>query len=77
MADLSQTILGDLEGQNIDISHLGIEIRKMKGLFKKKKLLDVFGAVRSDKEKKTVLDTAARHAGELYNLEDNIKVRPH
>ena len=74
MADLSETILSDLSGQNIDTSHLGVEVRRAKGLFNRRQLLDVFGAVRSETEKRAVLRVATRHAGDDYEVEDNVVV---
>ncbi len=76
MADVSETILSDLSGQNIDTSHLGVEIRRAKGLFNRRQLLDVFGAVRSESEKQAVLRVATRHAGDDYDVEDNVVVHP-
>lgn len=74
MSDLSQTILSDLSGQNIDTSHLGVEVRRARGLLRRRQLLDVFGAVRSETEKQAVLRVATRHAGDVYEVEDNVVV---
>ncbi len=74
MAEVSEIILSDLTGQNIDTSHLGIEVRRAKGVFNRRQLLDVFGAVRSEAQKQAVLQVATHHAGDDYDVEDNVVV---
>ena len=74
MAEVSQIILSDLSGQNIDTSHLGVEIRRARGFFNRRQLLDVFGTVRSETDRQAVLRVATRHAGDDYDVEDNVVV---
>ena len=55
---------------------LGVEVKRAKGLFNRRKVLDVFGAVRSEADKQAVIRVAARHTGDNYDLEDNLNVHP-
>ena len=79
MATLEQTILSDIEDSGIDASDLGVEIRRGKGLLNRRKVLEVFGVVRSEPDHQAVLRAAQHHAGEEYEFKDSVKVhaRPH
>lgn len=74
MATLEQTILSDIEDSGIDASDLGVEIRRGKGLLNRRKVLEVFGVVRSDHDHRAVLRMAKHHAGEQYEFKDTVKV---
>ncbi len=75
MATLDRIILSELETSGIDVSDLGVEIRRGKGLLNRRKVLEVFGVVRSEADYQAVVRAAARHAGEHYDLNDAVKVR--
>ncbi|MDD9985260.1 MAG: hypothetical protein OXQ31_03185 [Spirochaetaceae bacterium] len=74
MATLDQTILSDIEDSGIDASDLGVEIRRGKGLLNRRKVLEVFGVVRSEPDHQAVLRMAQHHAGTEYELKDSVKV---
>ena len=59
MADISENILSEIEGSGIDASDLGVEIRRGKGLFNRRKVLNVFGAVHSEPDHQSVLRGSA------------------
>lgn len=74
MATLEQIILSDVEDSGIDASDLGVEIRRGKGLLNRRKVLEVFGVVRSEPDHQAVLRMAQHHAGQEYEFKDSVKV---
>ena len=78
MAEISEIILSEIEGSGIDASDLGVEIQRAKGLFSfnRRKVLNVFGAVRSEPDHHAVLRVVERHAGDNYDVTDSVAVRP-
>ena len=74
MATLEQTILSDIEDSGIDASDLGVEIRRGKGFLNRRKVLEVFGVVRSEPDHQAAVRTAQHHAGTRYEFKDSIKV---
>ena len=76
MAELTEIILSEIGDGGIDATDLGVEIRKGKGLFNRRKVLDVFGAVRTQPDHTAVLRVVNRHAGDTYDVTDSLAVRP-
>ena len=74
MATLDQIILSDIETSGIDASDLGVEIRRGKGLLNRRKVLELFGVVRSEPDHQAVVRVAEHHTGEEYELKDSVKV---
>ena len=74
MATLEQTILSDIEDSGIDASDLGVEIRRGKGILNRRKVLEVFGVVRSEPDHQAVLRMAQPHAGTESEFKDSVKV---
>ena len=74
MATLERIILSELETSGIDVSDLGVEIRRGKGLLNRRKVLEVFGVVRSEADHRAVVRVAQHHTGEEYELKDSVKV---
>lgn len=75
MAELNQIIMSEVEASGIDASDLGIEIKKAKGLFNRRKVLEVFGVVRTEADHQAVLRVASRHAGDNYDVGDSVTVK--
>ena len=76
MAEISEIILSEIEGSGIDASDLGVEIKRAKGLFNRRKILNVFGAVHSEPDHQAVLRVVRRHAGDNFDVTDSVAVHP-
>ena len=76
MAEISEIILSEIEGSGIDASDLGVEIQRGKGLFNRRKVLNVFGAVHTEPDHQAVLRVVQRHAGDNYDVTDSVAVHP-
>ena len=76
MAEISEIILSEIEGSGIDASDLGVEIQRGKGFFNRRKVLNVFGGVRSEPDHHAVLRVVERHAGDNYDVTDSVAVHP-
>ena len=74
MATLDQIILSDIETSGIDASDVGVEIHRGKGLLNRRKVLELFGVVRSEPDHRAVVRVAEHHTGEEYELKDSVKV---
>lgn len=73
MSDINRQILSELEAENIDVSALGVEVKKGKGFLKRgRKILEIFGSVANKHDKDAVMRVAARHAGDNYDVTDNL-----
>ena len=75
MEDVTAGIMNEIERTDPDFiaRDVGIEISP-KGIFEKKKHLRLFGVVHSEKEKSLVLKVARSHAGDSYDVVDELRV---
>ena len=75
MEDVTAVIMDEVErtDPNFIARDVGIEVSP-KGLFEKKKHLRVFGVVHSMEEKNLVLKVAQSHAGDSYDVVDELRV---
>ena len=73
MADLERIIMDDIESYGVKATDIGIEV-KTKGVFKKKRYLNVFGAVGSEDDKATVDRVVKKYSGDTYEVIDELKV---
>jgi hypothetical protein len=76
MAELAENIISEIVDGGLDATDLGVEIRKGKGLFNRRKVVDVFGAVRTQPDHDAVLRVVERHAGDNFDVTDSLAVRP-
>jgi hypothetical protein len=73
MSDLSRIILEDIRSYE-NTPDVGVEIAKGKGLFNRRKVIRVFGAVRSEAVKEKVSEIVEKHAGDRYDVENQVRV---
>jgi hypothetical protein len=75
MGDVTAEIMNEVERTDPDFipRDVGIEVYP-KRLFETKKRLRVFGVVHSEKEKSLVLKVAQSHAGDSYDVVDELRV---
>lgn len=76
MAELSTTILEEIRIYE-NTPDLGVEITKGKGLFKRRKVIHVFGAVSSEITKDKITDIVTKHAGDRYDVSNEVRVKQH
>jgi hypothetical protein len=75
MEDITAAIMNEIERSDPQFiaRDVGIEVYP-KALFEKKKHLRVFGVVHSEEEKNLVLRVAQDHAGNSYDIVDELRV---
>jgi osmotically-inducible protein OsmY len=74
MSDVQRTIMRDLE-DDVTISSKEIVVEVQGGFLKKRKTLRLHGTARSEAEKRKILEIASHHAGDGYELKDDIEVK--
>lgn len=75
MEDVTAAILNEVEKSDPDFiaRDVGIEVLP-RGLFERRKRLRLFGVVHSEREKNLVLTAARGHAGDAYEVVDELRV---
>ncbi len=76
MTDISRVLLDEIHTYE-NTPDVGVEVTKGKGLFNRRKVIHVFGAVSSDIVKQKVDQIVHRHAGEAYDVSNELRVRVH
>ena len=74
MSDLSQVLLDEIRSYE-NTPDVGVEITKGKGFLNRRKVIHVFGVVRSEDTKHKVDDLVMRHAGDRYDVSNELRVR--
>lgn len=74
MAEIERTIMRELEDDGTIVAKdVGVEV--VGGVFRKRKTLRLYGTVRSEAEKRKVAQVAAHHAGDRFDLKDDLAVK--
>jgi hypothetical protein len=75
MEEITAAIMNEIERSDPEFiaRDVGIEVAA-KGLFERRRRLRVFGVVHSQAEKDIVMKVAQRHAGDSYDVIDELKV---
>ena len=76
MSDVERFIMADLENEpGVDAGKIGLEIKRGKGLFNRRKVLHVFGTVDSEDAKQRIQRIAEKQVGDRYDLSNDLKVK--
>lgn len=76
MTDISRVLLDEIHTYE-NTPDVGVEVTKGKGLFNRRKVIHVFGAVSSDAVKQKVGQIVQKHAGGIYDVSNELRVRMH
>ncbi len=76
MADIARVLLDEIRTYE-NTPDVGVEVTKGKGLFNRRKVIHVFGAVRSDNIKQKIGEIAAKHAGDSFDVANELRVKAH
>jgi len=76
MTDISRVLLDEIHTYE-NTPDVGVEVTKGKGLFNRRKVIHVFGAVSSDAVKQKVGQIVQKHAGDIYDVSNELRVRMH
>ncbi len=75
MPDIVQTILSNIEDDpTLKVRKLDVRLVKGKGLFNRRKVVQVTGEVDSEQSKTKVIQIAQRWAGDNYDVVNKISV---
>jgi hypothetical protein len=74
MSDIQRMIMRDIE-DDVTISSKEIVVEVQGGFLKKRKALRLHGSARSEADKRKILGIASHHAGDGYELIDNIEIK--
>lgn len=74
MSQLSDVILDEVRSYEVT-PDIGVEIRKGKGLFNRRKVIHVFGTVRSEDVRNKIAEIAEKHAGDRFDTAIEVKVK--
>ncbi len=75
MAEITSMIMREIE-QDGSIAARGIKLEVVsKGLFRRRKTLRLFGSVGSEREKVKAARIAQHHAGDQYDLVNDLEVK--
>lgn len=76
MSDVQKFIMADLENEvEIDAAKIGVEVRRGKGLFNRRKVVHLFGHVRSEEAKERVAKVAERQIGDRFDLSNDLLIK--
>ena len=76
MADIARVLLDEIHTYE-NTPDIGVEVTKGKGLFNKRKVIHVFGAVSSDLVKQKIGEITKKHAGEMFDVSNEVRVKAH
>jgi len=74
MADIARVLLDEIRTYE-NTPDVGVEVTKGKGLFNRRKVIHVFGAVSSDIVKQKIGDIAQKHAGDVFDVANELRVK--
>ena len=76
MPDVVQTILSNIEDDPIiKVKRLDVRIIRGKGLFNRRKIIEIRGTADTDKTKGKIGEIAARWGGENFDIANEITVQ--
>ena len=76
MADIARVLLDEIHSYE-NTPDIGVEVTKGKGLFNKRKVIHVFGAVSSDLVKQKISEITKKHAGDAFDVSNEVRVKAH
>ena len=74
MTDIGAVLLDEIRTYE-NTPDIGVEITKGKGLFNRRKVIHVFGAVSSEVVKKKVDEITRKHAGDAFDVSNELRVK--
>jgi hypothetical protein len=74
MSDIARVLLDEIRTYE-NTPDVGVEVTKGKGLFNRRKVIHVFGAVRSDTVKQKIGEIATKHAGDAFDVANELRVK--
>jgi osmotically-inducible protein OsmY len=74
MSDIQRMITRDLE-DDVTLSVKDVVVEVQGGFLKKRKTLRLHGSVRSEAEKRKIHQVAMHHAGDAFEVVDEIEVK--
>ncbi len=76
MADIARVLLDEIHTYE-NTPDVGVEVTKGKGLFNRRKVIHVFGAVSSDVVKQKIGEIVHKHAGDSFDVANELRVKVH
>jgi hypothetical protein len=76
MTDISRVLLDEIRTYE-NTPDVGVEITKGKGLFSRRKVIHVFGAVSSETVKAKINELVQKHAGDAFDISNELRVKLH
>jgi hypothetical protein len=76
MTDISRVLLDEIRTYE-NTPDVGVEITKGKGLFARRQVIHVFGAVRSETVKAKIGELVQKHAGDSFDISNELRVKLH
>lgn len=76
MTDIARVLLDEIRSYE-NTPDVGVEVTKGKGLFNKRKVIHVFGAVSSELVKQKVGEITQKHAGAGFDVSNELRVKGH
>ncbi len=76
MTDIARVLLDEIHTYE-NTPDIGVEVTKGKGLFNRRKVIHVFGAVSSESIKQKIGEIAQKHAGDAYDVSNEVRVKAH
>ncbi len=74
MSDITRVLLDEIRTYE-NTPDVGVEVTKGKGLFNRRKVIHVFGAVSSDIVKEKIGSIAQKHAGAAFDVSNELRVK--
>jgi hypothetical protein len=71
---MSKVILEDIRSYE-NTPDIGVEITRGRGLFNRRKVIHVFGAVSHTEIKDKIDEIVAKHAGDRFDVSNEVRVR--
>jgi hypothetical protein len=74
MADIARVLLDEIRTYE-NTPDVGVEVTKGKGLFNRRKVIHVFGAVSTVTVKQKIGEIAQKHAGDTFDVANELRVK--
>ena len=74
MSEISREILDEIRTYE-NTPDIGVEITKAKGLFNRRKVIHVFGAVRTTDVRDKIQEITEKHAGDRFDVSNEVRVK--
>jgi hypothetical protein len=76
MTDIARVLLDEIHTYETT-PDIGVEVTKGKGLFNRRKVIHVFGAVSSESVKQKIEEITKKHAGDAFDVSNEVRVKTH